>query len=45
MSAVVTKGFEQEIGNSWFTINVDGTKNPSGVENISIIIRVLTSIF
>ena len=38
MSSVVTEGIKQEIGNSWYTIKVDGTKDPTGVENISIII-------
>ena len=28
MSSVVTKGIKQEIGNSWYTIKVDGTKDP-----------------
>ena len=39
MSSVITKGIKQEIGNSWHTIKVDGTKDLTGVENISIIIR------
>ena len=38
MSSVVTEGIKQEIGNSWYIIKVDGTKDPTGVENISIII-------
>ena len=38
MSSEVTEGIKQEIGNSWYTIKVDGTKDPTGVENISIII-------
>ena len=40
MSAVVTEGIMQEIGNCWHTIKVDGTKNPTGAENISIAIRL-----
>ena len=35
---------KQEIGNSWYTIKVDSTKDPTGVENISIIIRFFMSI-
>ena len=27
------------MGNSWYTIKVDGTKDPTGVENISTINR------
>ena len=34
MSAVVTEGIKQEIGNSWYDIKVDGTKDPTGVENL-----------
>ena len=39
MSSAVTKDIKQDIGNSWYTIKVDGAKNPTGVENISTIIR------
>ena len=39
MSSVVTEGIKQEIGNSWYTIKVDDTKDSTGVENIPIIIR------
>ena len=45
MSAVATEGIKQEIGNSWYTIKVDSTKDPTGVKNISIVIRFLISIF
>ena len=38
MSSVAAKGIKQKIGNSWYTIKVDGTKDPTGVKNISIII-------
>ena len=44
MSLVVIEGIKQEIRNSWFTIKVDGTKDPTGVENISIYIVFLTAI-
>ena len=40
MSLVLTEDIYQEIGNSWYTIKVDGTKDPTGVESISIIIRL-----
>ena len=39
ISSIVTEGIGQEIGNSWYTIKVDGTKDPTGVESISMIIR------
>ena len=45
MSSVVTEGIEQEIENSWGTIKVDGTKDPTSVENISIIIRLFNEHF
>ena len=41
MSSVVTIDIKQEIGNSWYTIKVDGAKDPTGVENTSTIIRFL----
>ena len=41
MSSVVAEDIKQEIRNSWFTIKIDGTKDPTGKENISIIIRFL----
>ena len=41
MSSVVTIDIKQEIGNSWYTIKVDGAKDPTGVENISTIIHFL----
>ena len=43
-SSVVIEGIKQEIENSWYIIKVDGTKDPTGVEDISIVIRFLTSI-
>ena len=39
MSSVVTESIKQEIGNYWYTFKVDGTKDPTYVKNISIIIR------
>ena len=44
MSAVVLEDIKQEIGNSWYKIKVDGTKDPTGVENISTVIRFFMSI-
>ena len=35
-------GIKQEIGNSRYTIKVDGTKELTGVENISTVIRFLS---
>ena len=29
----------QVAGDSWFTLNVDGTRDPTGVENVSIVLR------
>ena len=36
MSSVVTEGIKQVIGNSWYTIKVDGIKDHTDVENIFI---------
>ena len=44
MSSVATEGIKQEIRNSWYAIKVDGTKDPTGVKNIFIIIHFLKSI-
>ena len=38
MSSVVTEGIKRKIGNFWYTIKVDSTKDPTGVENICLII-------
>ena len=40
MSAVVTEAIKQEIENSWYKIKVDGTKDPTGEEYISLVIRL-----
>ena len=34
MSSVVTEGIKNEIGNFWYTIKVDGTKDPTGAKHI-----------
>ena len=39
MSSIATDGVQQEIENSCYTIKVDGTKYPTGVEDISLITR------
>ena len=39
MSEVVTEEIVKEVGESWYTLKVDGTKDPSGCENISIVLR------
>ncbi|CAM4655053.1 unnamed protein product [Leuciscus chuanchicus] len=39
MSSIVTDAIVKEIGDSWFTVKVDGTRDPTGMENISIVIR------
>ena len=41
MSSVVAEGIKQEIENSWYAIIVNGTKDPTVVESISIIIRFI----
>ena len=43
-SSVIAEGIKKEIGNSWYTIKVDGTKDLTGVKDIFIIIFFLTSI-
>jgi len=39
MSSVVTDKIREEIGESWYTIKADGTKDSTGTENISIVVR------
>ena len=39
MSSIVKEAIEQEVGDSWFTLKVDGTRDPTGVENVSIVLR------
>ncbi|MGH0134881.1 UNVERIFIED_CONTAM: hypothetical protein FKN15_067579 [Acipenser sinensis] len=38
MSEVVTEEIVKEIGDSWYTLKVDGTKDPTGCKNISIVL-------
>jgi len=39
MSSIVNEAIVQEVGDSWFTLNIDGTRDPTGVENVSIVLR------
>ncbi|GAA6092116.1 zinc finger MYM-type protein 1-like [Tachysurus ichikawai] len=41
MSNIVTDAIVNEIGDSWFTLKVDGTRDPTGMENISIVVCYL----
>uniref|UniRef100_H2ZUD4 TTF-type domain-containing protein n=1 Tax=Latimeria chalumnae TaxID=7897 RepID=H2ZUD4_LATCH len=41
MSDTVKEEIVREIGNSWYTVKVDGTRDPTGCGNISIVIRFL----
>ena len=38
-SAVVTEAIVEEVGDSYYTLKVDGTCDPTGYENISIVLR------
>ncbi|KAM3877134.1 uncharacterized protein ACN63O_013827 [Diretmus argenteus] len=39
MSIVVTEEIVRQVGDSWYTIKVDGTRDPTGQENISVVVR------
>ncbi len=39
MSSLVTEEIVREVADLWYTIKVDGTRDPTGIENISIIVR------
>lgn len=39
MSSIQTEEIVIEVGDSWQTIKVDGTHDPTGQENISIVVR------
>jgi len=43
MATAVTQDVVQEIGSTVYTIKVDGTRDPTGRENISIVVRYLTA--
>ena len=39
MSTIITEEIVKDIGEAWYTLKVDGTKDPTGCENISIVLR------
>lgn len=39
MSKLVTEEIVRQVGDSWYSIKVDGTRDPIGQENISIVVR------
>ena len=39
MSEALTQEIIREVGDSWYTLKVDGTKDLVGMENVSIVIR------
>ena len=39
MSSVVTEAIIEEVGEAWYTLKADGTKDPTGTENVSIVVR------
>lgn len=41
MSEIVTSEIVKEIGDGWYTLMVDGTRDPIGFENVSIVVRYL----
>ncbi|KAK0144461.1 Zinc finger MYM-type protein 1 [Merluccius polli] len=45
MSDILTEEIVHEVSDSWFTIKVDGTRDPTGCENISIVIRFVAEDF
>lgn len=38
LSDVVTEAVMEEVGDSYYTVKVDGTRDPTGCENISIVL-------
>lgn len=41
MSEIMTSQIVNELGDSWYTLRVDGTKIPTGCENMSILLHYL----
>ena len=41
MSTIVTEQIVKDVGESWFTLKVDGTKALTGSENVSIVVRYI----
>jgi len=39
MSSIVKEAIVQEVGDSWYTLKVYSTRDPTCVENISIVLR------
>ncbi|CAK6983693.1 zinc finger MYM-type protein 1-like [Scomber scombrus] len=44
MSALVREHIVKEVGESFYTLKVDGTRDPTGRENISIVLRFLNGL-
>lgn len=42
ISSVVTEAIVKDIGTHKFTIKVDGTRDPTGCENVSIVVRFVS---
>lgn len=45
LSSVVTEAIVEEVGDSFFTLKVDGTRDPTGCENISIVLRFVNDAY
>jgi len=44
MSALVRELIEEEVGESFYTLKADGTRDPTWKENISIVLRFLNEL-
>ena len=38
----MTEAIVKDIGTHWFSIKVDGTRDPTGCENVSIVVRFIS---
>ncbi|KAL0968294.1 hypothetical protein UPYG_G00264930 [Umbra pygmaea] len=45
LSNVVTEAIVEEVGDSYYTLKVDGTRDPTGCENISIVLRFVNETY
>ncbi|KAJ0066809.1 hypothetical protein NL108_002860, partial [Boleophthalmus pectinirostris] len=45
LSDVVTEAIVEEVGESYYTLKVDGTRDPTGRENISIVLRFVNEYY
>ncbi|KAK9526374.1 hypothetical protein VZT92_015078 [Zoarces viviparus] len=45
MSTMVTEHIVTEVGESFYTIKVGGTRDPTGRENISIVVRFINELY